>query len=845
MVVRRTLLLSTVSALAGLTGLSQVNAQCVLVPTGADDTLTCSSGTHVGDFDNPDGNNTLIFPESGTGTVDGNVTTGGGTDTIEMHSGTITGNVHQGAGSDTFIISDGTVLGDVNQGGGVNTFIMTGGQIGSLNQGGGFDFAEMHGGHIVGLFFAGDHFIMTGGRIGDVNLEQADNVMLMSGGSIDQNVRAAQHNDTLELSGGIITGFVSLGNGNDTVVVTGGEIGGEVLLFNETSPNVHLHGNNMVEVSGGTIGGGIRTGQGSDSFTWDGGGFIGDSVLLGAGNDTATLRNLTEEILSSVPVIDGGTGTDINTGLQTDQLVLDNTSSTNASRYINWEEIFLINGSAFTLDDDFVLGDTGTGTGSFEIDASSTLFAGDGAHAAVTPFSAGQLVDFTNAGTIDLTNGAPSATDTFTVVGNYIGNGGGLLLDTVLGDDSSPSDKLVISQGTASGATGIGITNFGGPGAQTAQNGILVVEAIDGATTAANAFHLAQPVAAGAYEYLLFHGGVTGSTEDNWYLRSTLVTPNASPVPLYRPEVPVYSAVPPVAHQLALATLGTFHERQGEQGLLHNEGPISTGWGRVFGQSRKQSWSGTVDPSFGGTLVGLQTGLDVLARQTETGHRDHAGLFVGHARIDGDVKGFALGSHNLGTGDVKLNGTSLGAYWTHIGPEEWYLDAVLMGTWFDGVARSTRGIGSDIDGTGITASLEAGYPIAVNESWTLEPQAQLIWQHLSLQDQQDAFSSISFGTGSNWVGRIGARLQGNFETERGMFQPYLKANIWHNFKATDTVRFGNDAITTNLQSTSLELGGGIVHAFTENISAFATADYTFNLQGDRAFEGNIGLRVKW
>ncbi len=91
-----------------------------------------------------------------------------------------------------------------------------------------------------------------------------------------------------------------------------------------------------------------------------------------------------------------------------------------------------------------------------------------------------------------------------------------------------------------------------------------------------------------------------------------------------------------------------------------------------------------------------------------------------------------------------MTGTSFGGYWTHIGPQGWYLDAVLMGTWYGGDANSNEGQGIDVDGHGVTASLEGGYPIALSESWTLEPQAQLIWQSLSLDDQADRYSSISF-----------------------------------------------------------------------------------------------------
>ena len=126
----------------------------------------------------------------------------------------------------------------------------------------------------------------------------------------------------------------------------------------------------------------------------------------------------------------------------------------------------------------------------------------------------------TNAGRIDLTNGE-GTTDSFTIAGDYHGDNGILFLDTVLGDDASLSDRLVISNGTATGTTGIGIINAGGTGDATVRDGIMVVEAANGATTAAGAFALNGRVAAGAFEYFLFRGGVTSGTEENWYLRST------------------------------------------------------------------------------------------------------------------------------------------------------------------------------------------------------------------------------------------------------------------------------------------------------------------------------------
>ena len=48
-------------------------------------------------------------------------------------------------------------------------------------------------------------------------------------------------------------------------------------------------------------------------------------------------------------------------------------------------------------------------------------------------------------------------------------------------------------------------------------------------------------------------------------------------------------------------------------------------------------------------------------------------------------------------------------------------------------------------------------------------------------------------------------------------------------------------------ATSLEVGGGVVATVSQNVSLFATADYTTNLNGPhgQTIEGNLGVRVTW
>src|SRR3546814_16942977 len=88
----------------------------------------------------------------------------------------------------------------------------------------------------------------------------------------------------------------------------------------------------------------------------------------------------------------------------------------------------------------------------------------------------------------------------------------------------------------------------------------------------------------------------------------------------------------------------------------------------------------------------------------------------------------------------------------------------------------------------------------------LEPQAQLLWQQVKLDDRADSFSTIDFATGDVLTGRAGLRLQGEY----GGFQPYLHASLWHGFSGDPTTRFGGDPIRPDLGRTQAEVGPGLI-----------------------------------
>ncbi|HEY4251203.1 MAG TPA: autotransporter outer membrane beta-barrel domain-containing protein, partial [Roseomonas sp.] len=221
----------------------------------------------------------------------------------------------------------------------------------------------------------------------------------------------------------------------------------------------------------------------------------------------------------------------------------------------------------------------------------------------------------TNAGLITM-NPAPGAVPgtTLTVAGgNYVGQGGVIAINTVLAGDGAPSDRLVVNGGTATGDTILRVTNAGGTGALTAADGIQVVQAQNGGSTAAGAFRLDTRVAVGAFEYQLFRGGSTNAND--WFLRSALIAvpgstaaavevapgvvaalpaPGAPAIPLYRPEVALYAPVPAIARQMGLATLGTLHERVGEEenlrGIAESRAYADGAWARAFGERVRNRW---------------------------------------------------------------------------------------------------------------------------------------------------------------------------------------------------------------------------------------------------------------
>ena len=123
-------------------------------------------------------------------------------------------------------------------------------------------------------------------------------------------------------------------------------------------------------------------------------------------------------------------------------------------------------------------------------------------------------------------------------------------------------------------------------GALTTGDGILVVDAMNGGTTAPGAF--AGFAAAGPYEYLLYRGGSTPGSENDLFLRSSIQSVPSEPLvpggtavpadpsgpgrPRFRQEVSLYAAMPAEAAIYGRQIIDTLHERMGGDAQLLGPG---------------------------------------------------------------------------------------------------------------------------------------------------------------------------------------------------------------------------------------------------------------------------------
>ena len=478
----------------------------------------------------------------------------------------------------------------------------------------------------------------------------------------------------------------------------------------------------------------------------------------------------------------------------------------------------------------------------------------------LTNNSTWDLVDNSELTDLHLNNSAVSLTSTkepyavLTITGNLTGSGTFNLYTNIANNNAN---KIIV-QGTAEGSHKIGVTNQG----ENVTDGKVTLVETNGGNAA---FSLTNPnnrVDLGAYQYFLTKEG------NNWVLANSknVVTPSNSVVtpsnpvvtpskpvvtpsnpvvtpsnpvvtpsnpvvtpsnpvvtpsnPVVTPSNPVVPSAAPVLPSTPLLSdlanaqvslrqaqlllveddLSGIHQRLGEV----KNGEKGNVWVRNVNSRQKLAALSTGESETSGfkqNVHSLQVGADAAVTDNL-----RVGGFVGHSQANVDFNGHY--------GDGKVRSNSVGLYAAYLADNGIYVDNIVKYSRLHANSNYTE----KRHYNAYTISSELGKRFSLVNDWTITPQAQLAWTHISSQENEDSLSSV--------YSRIGLRVAKGFALSNGWnLQPYAEVNAITSKNRSSKIHYTNSALDVASSRGRFESAVGLNAGF---------ANHRFGLEVSRA-----------
>ncbi len=351
------------------------------------------------------------------------------------------------------------------------------------------------------------------------------------------------------------------------------------------------------------------------------------------------------------------------------------------------------------------------------------------------------------------------------------------------------NDKIVV-KGTAEGNHKIGVTN---QGANVANGKVTLVETNGGNA----AFSLTNPnnrVDLGAYQYFLTKEG------NNWVLANSknavtpapvtpsnpVVTPSKPVVtpnkPVVTPTAPVLPSTPLLSDlanaQVSLRQAQLLLVEDGLTGIHQRLGEVKNGekgnvWVRNVNSRQKLAALSAGESETSGfkqNIHSLQVGADAAVTDNL-----RVGGFVGRSQANVDFNG--------DYGDGKVRSNSVGLYAAYLADNGIYVDNIVKYSRLHANSDHTE----KRHYNAYTISSELGKRFSLANDWTITPQAQLAWTHISSQENEDSLSSV--------YSRIGLRVAKGFALSNGWnLQPYAEVNAITSKNRSSKIHYTNSAL---------------------------------------------------
>lgn len=447
-------------------------------------------------------------------------------------------------------------------------------------------------------------------------------------------------------------------------------------------------------------------------------------------------------------------------------------------------------------------------------------------------FNKSSTLNNLDANSSDITFTPTSEYKTLTIKDNLTGSSI-FNLNTNIAENKS--DKIVV-KGTAEGNHKIGVTN---QGANVANGKVTLVET-NGGNAAFSLTNANNRVDLGAYQYFLTKEG------NNWVLANSknVVTPTppvapvtpsnpvvspSNPVvtpsnPMVTPSNPVVTPSNPVAAPVLPSTpllsdlanaqvslrqaqlllveddLSGIHQRLGEV----KNGEKGNVWVRNVNSRQKLAALSTGKSETSGfkqNVHSVQVGADAAVTDNL-----RVGGFVGRSQANVDFNGHY--------GDGKVRSNSVGLYAAYLADNGIYVDNIMK--------YSRLHANSDLTEkrhyNSYTISSELGKRFSLANDWTITPQAQLAWTHISSQENEDSLSSV--------YSRIGLRVaKGLALSNAWNLQPYAEVNAITSKNRSSKIHYTNSALDVASSRGRFESAVGLNAGF---------ANHRFGLEVSRA-----------